>query len=253
MQKKLLHLSYIRTVRYAVRNNVNSFCLRPIQVCFGRFPWYLFSTTATAELCRRSTAYWSHGRLTRSIGPHWEVSLSSHVSSPFRKAVPNFETSYLSLILSESWRMVSLAARFHTGRVINVLAELIFYCQVTWSFYSPYTCIGVEVWYLTTVFYCDFKSLLSLHKILRFFLLMFCWVVCRKQATSFSVLFSKYIAKINLRSSSESSFRQLYSFSHLIFCITLLSTSSFSVRNSWKFSSSPLMFPFNAENWISCL
>lgn len=64
--------------------------------------------------------------------------------------------------------------RFHTGRVINVLAELIFYCQVTWSFYSPYTCIGVEVWYLTTVFYCDFKSLLSLHKILCFFLLMFC-------------------------------------------------------------------------------
>ena len=60
--------------------------------------------------------------------------------------------------------------RFHTSRVINVLAELIFYCQVTWSFYSPYTCIGVEVWYLTTVFYCDLKSLLSLHKILRFFL-----------------------------------------------------------------------------------
>ena len=51
-----------------------------------------------------------------------------------------------------------------------LLAELIFYCQVTWSFYSPYTCIGVEVWYLTTVFYCDLKSLLSLHKILRFFL-----------------------------------------------------------------------------------
>ena len=44
------------------------------------------------------------------ISPYWEVSLSSHVSSPFRKAVPNFETSYLSLILSESWRMVSLAA-----------------------------------------------------------------------------------------------------------------------------------------------
>ena len=64
--------------------------------------------------------------------------------------------------------------RFYTDRVINVLAELIFYCQVTWSFYSPYTCIGVEVWYLTTVFYCGFKSLLSLHKILRFFLLMFC-------------------------------------------------------------------------------
>ena len=64
--------------------------------------------------------------------------------------------------------------KFHTGRVINVLAELIFYCQVTWSFYSPYTCIGVEVGYLTTVFYCNFKSLLSLHKILRFFLCIFC-------------------------------------------------------------------------------
>ena len=45
-----------------------------------------------------------------AFSPYWEVSLSSHVSSPFRKAVPNFETSHLSLILSESWRVVSLAA-----------------------------------------------------------------------------------------------------------------------------------------------
>ena len=47
---------------------------------------------------------------TRCGGTLQEVSLSSHVSSPFRKAVPNFETSHLSLILSESWRVVSLAA-----------------------------------------------------------------------------------------------------------------------------------------------
>ena len=39
-----------------------------------------------------------------------EVSLSSCVSSPFRKAVPDFEASYLSLALSRSWRMASLAA-----------------------------------------------------------------------------------------------------------------------------------------------
>lgn len=162
MQKKLLHLSYIRTVRYAVQNNVNSFCLRPIQVCFGRFPWYLFSTTATAELCRRSTAYWSHGRLTRSIGPHWEVSLSSHVSSPTLDAVQRSERHiYRSLIWGHGVWFMRLP-RFHTGRVINVLAELIFYCQVTWSFYSPYTCIGVEVWYLTTVFYCNFKKIVKL-------------------------------------------------------------------------------------------
>ena len=32
------------------------------------------------------------------------------VSSSFAFAASNFETSYLSLILSESWRMVSLAA-----------------------------------------------------------------------------------------------------------------------------------------------
>ena len=51
--------------------------------------------------------------------------------------------------------------RFHTGRVINVLAELIFYCQVTWSFYSPYTCIGVEVEHLTTVFLLRFQKLVK--------------------------------------------------------------------------------------------
>ncbi|HEZ7986798.1 MAG TPA: hypothetical protein RWO09_07680 [Ruminococcus sp.] len=38
-----------------------------------------------------------------------EVSLSSHVSSPFRKAVPDFESAYLSLALSRSWRMASMA------------------------------------------------------------------------------------------------------------------------------------------------
>lgn len=43
--------------------------------------------------------------------------------------------------------------RFHTGRVINVPAELIFYCQVTWSFYSPYTCIRNDVRALTTIYF----------------------------------------------------------------------------------------------------
>ena len=41
-----------------------------------------------------------------------EVSLSSHVSLPFRKAVPDFEAAYLSLVQSESWRMASLADCF---------------------------------------------------------------------------------------------------------------------------------------------
>lgn len=62
-EKTLLHLSYIRTVRYAVRNNVNSFCLRPILSYFGRFPWYLSSISVTAEHRKRWTAYSSHGHL----------------------------------------------------------------------------------------------------------------------------------------------------------------------------------------------
>ena len=127
IQKKLLHLSYIRTVRYAVRNNVNSFCLRLI--LSDVYPWYLFSTTVTAELCRRSTAYRSHGRLTRSISPHLEVSLSSHVSSPTLKAIQRSERhSYRSLVWGLGVWFMRLP-RFHTSRVINVLAELIFNFQ----------------------------------------------------------------------------------------------------------------------------
>ena len=39
-----------------------------------------------------------------------EVSLSSHVSLPFQKAILNFEAAYFSLALSRSWRMTSVAA-----------------------------------------------------------------------------------------------------------------------------------------------
>ena len=152
----------------------NSFCLRPIHFVSDVFRDICSQRPSRTELCKRSTEYRSHGRLTRSISPHWEVSLSSHVSSPTLKAIQRSERHiYRSLIRGSGVWFMRLP-RFHTDRVINVLAELIFYCQVTWSFYSPYTCIGVEVWYLTTVFYCDFKSLLSLHKILRFFLCIFC-------------------------------------------------------------------------------
>ena len=41
--------------------------------------------------------------------------------------------------------------RFHTGRVINVLAELIFYCQDAWIFLS--TCIRNDVRTLTTIYF----------------------------------------------------------------------------------------------------
>lgn len=41
--------------------------------------------------------------------------------------------------------------RFHTGRVINVLAELIFYCQDAWIFLS--TCIRNDVRALTTIYF----------------------------------------------------------------------------------------------------
>ena len=41
--------------------------------------------------------------------------------------------------------------RFHTGHVINVLAELIFYCQDAWIFLS--TCIRNDVRTLTTIYF----------------------------------------------------------------------------------------------------
>ena len=41
--------------------------------------------------------------------------------------------------------------RFHTGRVINVPAELIFYCQDAWIFLS--TCIRNDVRALTTIYF----------------------------------------------------------------------------------------------------
>ena len=41
--------------------------------------------------------------------------------------------------------------RFYTGRVINVLAELIFYCQDAWIFLS--TCIRNDVRALTTIYF----------------------------------------------------------------------------------------------------
>ena len=41
--------------------------------------------------------------------------------------------------------------RFYTGRVINVLAELIFYCQDAWIFLS--TCIRNDVRTLTTIYF----------------------------------------------------------------------------------------------------
>ena len=42
-------------------------------------------------------------------------------------------------------------SRFHTGRVINVLAELIFYCQDAWIFLS--TCIRNDVRTLTNIYF----------------------------------------------------------------------------------------------------
>ena len=47
--------------------------------------------------------------------------------------------------------------RFHTDRVINVPAELIFGCQATSDFYSA--CIGEEATLFATIFFDYFKSL----------------------------------------------------------------------------------------------
>lgn len=92
----------------------------------------------------------------------------------------------------------------------------------------------------------------SLHKILCFFLCTFCCDVCNISATSCSVLPQKYIMIIIECSSSGRLARHLYSSEYSACLIIHFSTESSSVRNSLIFSSSPLMFPFNAENWISC-
>ena len=167
-------------VCYNANRHINSFCLRLIRY-FRRFSVIFIHDSR-------------HGGTSETIGS-LPISWKSHPSMvlieppPLLESVAGRKYHYPPAFPCRSGKLFRILKvhicrslfqglgvwllwlpRFYTDRVINVLAELIFYCQVTWSFYSPYTCIGVEVWYLTTVFYCDLKSLLSLHKILRFFL-----------------------------------------------------------------------------------
>ena len=53
-----------------------------------------------------------------------EVALSSCVSLPFRKAVPDLEAAYFSLALLRSWRIASLADDCYTARRIHVFPML---------------------------------------------------------------------------------------------------------------------------------
>lgn len=152
----------------------NSFCLRPIHfvsdVFRNIYPRYPLRRNSASDRQLIGLMGISPALLAPTGKYHYPHTFHRLFGKLFRILKRHiYRSSFRSLGVWFLW-----LPRFHTGRVINVLAELIFYCQVTWSFYSPYTCIGVEVWYLTTVFYCDFKSLLSLHKILCFFLLMFC-------------------------------------------------------------------------------
>lgn len=63
------------------------------------------------DLMSLSLHYGSHRAAPIACVCGWaEVSLSSCVSSPFRKAIPNSKASYYPLALSRSWRMASLAA-----------------------------------------------------------------------------------------------------------------------------------------------
>ena len=152
----------------------NSFCLRPIHfvsdVFRNIYPRYPLRRNSAGNRQRIDLMGVSPALLAPTGKYHYPHTFHRLFGKLFRILKRHiYRSSFRSLGVWFLW-----LPRFHTGRVINVLAELIFYCQVTWSFYSPYTCIGVEVGRLTTVFYCGFKSLLSLHKILRFFLLMFC-------------------------------------------------------------------------------
>ena len=53
-----------------------------------------------------------------------EVALSSCVSSPFRKAIPDLEAAYFSLALLRSWRMASAADGVYYDRRIHVFPML---------------------------------------------------------------------------------------------------------------------------------
>ena len=53
-----------------------------------------------------------------------EVALSSCVSSPFRKAIPDLEAAYFSLALLRSWRMASAADGVYSARRIHVFPML---------------------------------------------------------------------------------------------------------------------------------
>ena len=153
---------------------LNSFCLRPTHFVSDVFrdiyPRYPSRRNSASDRQLIGLMGVSPALLALTGKYHYPHAFHRLFGKPFRILKHHiYRSSFRSLGVWFLW-----LPRFHTGRVINILTELIFYCQVTWSFYSPYTSIGVEVGYLTTVFYCNFKSLLSLHKILRFFLLMFC-------------------------------------------------------------------------------
>lgn len=89
-----------------------SFCLRPTHFVSDVFrdiyPQYpsrrnIGNDRQLIDLMSFSLHYGSHRAAPIALVCGWaEVSLSSCVSSPFRKAVPDFEASYLSLVVVQS-------------------------------------------------------------------------------------------------------------------------------------------------------
>ena len=128
-----------------------SFCLRLIrksQTIFRNFyPRYPLRRNSAGNRQRIDLMGVSPALLALTGKYHYPHAFHRLFGKPFRILKHHiYRSSFRSLGVWFLW-----LPRFHTGRVINVLAELIFCCQDAWIFLS--TCIRNDVRILTTIYF----------------------------------------------------------------------------------------------------
>ena len=124
----------------------NSFCLRPIHfvsdVFRNIYPRYPLRRNSAGNRQRIDLMGVSPALLALTGKYHYPHTFHRLFGKPFRILKHHIYRSGVWFL----W-----LPRFHTGRVINVLAELIFCCQDAWIFLS--TCIRNDVRILTTIYF----------------------------------------------------------------------------------------------------
>ena len=129
----------------------NSFCLRPIHFISDVFrdiyPQYPSRRNSASDRQLIGLMGISPANLAPTGKYHYPHTFHRLFGKPFRILKRHiYRSSFRSLGVWFLW-----LPRFHTGRVINVLAELIFCCQDAWIFLS--TCIRNDVRALTTIYF----------------------------------------------------------------------------------------------------